>query len=86
MMNWSASLSILSFPGVLSYILRGVAFTLVLSVLSVVISIVCCVAGLFVSAVIDVPASAIIVLLMAGVFIVARVLRAVFRRRLPAKA
>ena len=53
---------------------------------SVVISIVCCVAGLFVSAVIDVPASAIIVLLMAGVFIVARVLRAVFRRRLPAKA
>ena len=39
MMNWSASLSILSFPGVLSYILRGVAFTLVLSVLSVVISI-----------------------------------------------
>ena len=31
-------------------------------------------------------ASAIIVLLMAGVFIVARVLRAVFRRRLPAKA
>lgn len=53
---------------------------------SVVISIVCCVAGLFVSAVIDVPASAIIVLLMAGVFIVARVLSAVFRRRLPAKA
>ena len=38
-MNWSASFSILSYPGVLSYIAKGVAFTLVLSVLAVVISI-----------------------------------------------
>ena len=38
-MNWQASVSILSYPGVLSYIGKGVAFTLVLSVLAVVISI-----------------------------------------------
>lgn len=39
MMNWSASFSILSYPGVLQYIFKGVAFTLVLSALSVVVSI-----------------------------------------------
>ena len=39
MMNWSASFSILTPPGVLGYIVKGVAFTLVLSALSVVISI-----------------------------------------------
>ena len=38
-MNWQASVSILGYPGVLSYIGKGVAFTLVLSVLAVVISI-----------------------------------------------
>jgi len=39
MMDWTSSLSILSYPGVLGYLFKGVAFTLVLSVLSVVISI-----------------------------------------------
>lgn len=48
---------------------------------SVVISAVCCVAGLFISAVIDVPASAIIVLIMATVFIISRLLRALILRR-----
>ena len=38
-MNWQASVSSLGYPGVLSYIGKGVAFTLVLSVLAVVISI-----------------------------------------------
>lgn len=52
---------------------------------SVVISVVCCVAGLFVSAGIDVPASAIIVLFMAAVFIVARLVRALTSRRLNVK-
>lgn len=47
---------------------------------SVLISAVCCVAGLFISAVIDVPASAIIVLLMAAVFIVSRLIRAAIPR------
>lgn len=40
MMDWNASLSILSYQGVAQYILKGVAFTLVLSVLSVLVSIV----------------------------------------------
>lgn len=39
MMDWNASLSILSYPGVGQYILKGVAFTMVLSVLSVLVSI-----------------------------------------------
>lgn len=39
MMNWEASFSILTHPGVMAYIGKGVAFTLVLSALSVVISI-----------------------------------------------
>ena len=38
-MNWSASFSILGYPGVLSYIAKGIVFTLVLSVLAVVVSI-----------------------------------------------
>ena len=38
-MNWSASFSILCYPGVLSYIAKGIVFTLVLSVLAVVVSI-----------------------------------------------
>ena len=33
-MNWSASFSILGYPGVLSYIAKGIVFTLVLSVLT----------------------------------------------------
>lgn len=40
MMNWEASFSILTHPGVMTYIFKGVAFTLVLSALSVVISII----------------------------------------------
>ena len=40
MLDWGASFSVLSYPGVMLYILKGVAFTLVLSVLAVVISIV----------------------------------------------
>ncbi|MDO5395179.1 MAG: metal ABC transporter permease [Bacteroidales bacterium] len=39
---------------------------------SVVVSAVCCVGGLFVSVVVDVPASALIVLIMSGAFIVSR--------------
>ena len=39
MMDWNASLSILSYQGILAYIGKGVAFTLVISVLSVAISI-----------------------------------------------
>ena len=38
-MDWNASFSILGYPGILSYIGKGVAFTLILSVLAVVISI-----------------------------------------------
>jgi len=38
--NWSASFSILSYPGLMMYFLKGVAFTLVLSALSVAVSIV----------------------------------------------
>ena len=38
-MNWSASFSILQSPGVLSYIGKGILFTLVISVLSVAVSI-----------------------------------------------
>ena len=43
--------------------------------LSVVVSVVCCLAGLFLATVIDVPCSALIVMVMAGVFAVARILR-----------
>ena len=38
-MNWNASFSILQSPGVLGYIGKGILFTLVISVLSVVVSI-----------------------------------------------
>ena len=38
-MNWNASFSILQSPGVLSYIGKGILFTLVISVLSVAVSI-----------------------------------------------
>lgn len=47
---------------------------------SVLISVVCCVAGLFISAVIDVPASAIIVIIMTAVFVVARIVRGFNKR------
>ena len=47
---------------------------------SVIVSAVCCVAGLFIGAVVDVPVSAIIVMLMAGAFLVSRVARALVNR------
>ena len=47
--------------------------------LSVAVSAVCCVAGLFVSAAVDVPASAIIVLFMTVAFALSRLLRLVLR-------
>ncbi len=40
---------------------------------SIVISLVCCVAGLFVGTFVDVPCSAIIVITMAGVFLFAKI-------------
>ena len=40
MINWGACLSILTKPGIMTYILKGTAFTLVISVLAVCISIV----------------------------------------------
>lgn len=43
--------------------------------LSVAVSVVCCLAGLFLATVIDVPCSALIVMVMAAVFAVARMLR-----------
>lgn len=46
---------------------------------SVVISLICSVAGLFASAAIDVPASALIVLLMSGVYIASRAAKALTR-------
>ena len=42
---------------------------------SVIVSALCCVGGLFLSAVIDVPASALIVMLMAAAFIVSKLLK-----------
>ena len=41
--------------------------------LSVAVSLICSVAGLFVGTVVDVPCSAIIVIIMAAVFIVAKI-------------
>ena len=43
-----------------------------MAVASVVVSVTCCVAGLFLLAAIDVPCSAVIVILLAGVFIAGR--------------
>lgn len=43
--------------------------------LSVAISLVCCLAGLFIAAAVDIPASAIIVLLMAAAYIISRVIK-----------
>lgn len=47
---------------------------------SVAVSLGCCVCGLFIGTVIDVPCSAIIVMLMAGTYIVAKVAKAVATR------
>lgn len=46
---------------------------------SVIISMLACIAGLFISAVIDVPASAIIVIIMTIIFIIARLIKATRR-------
>jgi len=47
---------------------------------SVVISLVCCVAGLCVGAMVDVPCSAIIVMIMVGVFAILKASQPLFRR------
>lgn len=47
---------------------------------SVAVSLVCCVAGLFIGAVIDVPCSAIIVLLMTAAYLISRFSAAIIRR------
>ncbi|MCC8117449.1 MAG: metal ABC transporter permease [Bacteroidales bacterium] len=47
---------------------------------SIVISVVCCVVGLFIGTVIDVPCSAIIVITMVAVYILLKVSQAVFSR------
>lgn len=49
--------------------------------LSVVVSLVCCTAGLFLAAYINVPCSAVIVIMMAVVFALTRVVKAIVMRR-----
>lgn len=52
-----------------------------MAVASVVVSVTCCVAGLFLAAAIDVPCSAVIVILLAGVFIAGRTVQALLPQR-----
>ena len=47
---------------------------------SVIVSAVCCVAGLLLSTLSDVPCSAIIVAIMAGAFFAGRILKPLFSR------
>ena len=49
--------------------------------LSIAVSLVCSLAGLFIGTLVDVPSSAIIVMIMAAVFIIARLSRSLFRHK-----
>ncbi|MDE5595906.1 MAG: metal ABC transporter permease [Muribaculaceae bacterium] len=49
--------------------------------LSIAVSLVCSLAGLFIGTLVDVPSSAIIVMIMAAVFIIARFSRSLFRHK-----